>query len=76
MSDLTEDDLVIVLISGGGSSLLSLPAPGVSRQQKLEVIKQLARAGADITELNTVRSVLQSELLSQRQSRYQGRASP
>ena len=63
VSDLTEDDLVIVLISGGGSSLLSLPAPGVSRQQKLEVIKQLARAGADITELNTVRSVLQSELL-------------
>ena len=63
VSDLSEDDLVIVLISGGGSSLLSLPAPGVSRQQKLEVIEQLARAGADITELNTVRSVLQSELL-------------
>ena len=63
VSDLTEDDLVIVLISGGGSSLLSLPAPGVSRQQKLEVIKQLARAGADITELNTVRSVRISELI-------------
>ena len=56
VSHLSSDDLVIVLLSGGGSSLLSLPATGVSRQQKLEVIKQLARAGADITELNTVRS--------------------
>ena len=60
VTDLGQEDLVILLISGGGSSLLSLPAPGVSSQQKLEVIKQLARAGADITELNTVRSV-QSE---------------
>ena len=58
VSHLTEDDLVLVLISGGGSSLLSLPASGVTGQDKREVVRSLARAGADITEVNTIRKSL------------------
>ena len=58
VSGLKKEDLVLVLISGGGSSLLSVPAPGVSSQQKVEVVVSLARAGATITELNTVRKSL------------------
>ena len=48
-------DVVITIISGGGSSLLSVPVAGISLQEKLEVVRLLSRAGADITELNTVR---------------------
>nr|CAH7747373.1 unnamed protein product [Callosobruchus chinensis] len=42
---LTEDDLLIVLISGGGSALLPLPIPPITLQEKHDVIKQLARKG-------------------------------
>nr|CAH7747372.1 unnamed protein product [Callosobruchus chinensis] len=52
---LTEDDLLIVLISGGGSALLPLPIPPITLQEKHDVIKQLARKGATINELNSVR---------------------
>ena len=48
-------DVVITIISGGGSSLLTAPVTGVSIQEKLEVVKLLSKSGADITELNTVR---------------------
>ena len=58
VSDLSEDDVVFVVISGGGSALLPLPIPGVTLKEKQEVICALARAGAGITELNTVRKVL------------------
>jgi glycerate-2-kinase len=50
-----EGDLVICLISGGGSALLPLPAPGISLQEKGRVTELLLRAGATIDELNTVR---------------------
>nr|WP_169569962.1 glycerate kinase [Sneathiella limimaris] len=60
VSDLTEDDLVIVLISGGGSSLLALPADGVSLESKKAVNKALLASGADISEMNTVRKKLSS----------------
>lgn len=52
---LTEDDLVIALISGGGSSLLVLPAPGLTLDDKQAVNRALLRSGATIQEMNCVR---------------------
>jgi len=52
------DDLVICLISGGGSALLPAPIEGVSLADKQAVTRFLSAAGADITELNTVRKAL------------------
>lgn len=52
---LSEKDILLVLISGGGSALLPLPKKGISLQNKLDLIKQLQRKGADIKELNAVR---------------------
>ena len=49
---------MIVLISGGGSSLLPYPVPGLTLNQKQDVIFSLMRSGADIEELNAVRSQL------------------
>lgn len=50
-----EGDLVIALLSGGGSAMISAPVEGVSLEEKAEVSKLLLRAGADIASLNTVR---------------------
>lgn len=55
---LTADDLVLCLISGGGSALLALPAPGVSLEDKRAVGKALLKSGADIAEMNCVRKHL------------------
>jgi hydroxypyruvate reductase len=55
VKDLTEDDLVIALISGGGSSLLTLPAPGLTLEDKQAVNRALLRSGATIHEMNCVR---------------------
>ena len=52
------DDLVLCLISGGGSSLLTLPAPGLTLADKQEVNRALLRSGANIGEMNTVRKHL------------------
>lgn len=52
---LTHDDLVIALISGGGSSLMSLPGGELTLQQKQRINKALLRSGAPISEINTVR---------------------
>lgn len=52
---LTADDLVLCLISGGGSALLSLPGEGISLADKQELNRQLLRCGAGIDEINTVR---------------------
>ena len=49
------DDRVIFLISGGGSALLSAPAPGLSLHQKAEVTDFLVKSGAPIQEINLVR---------------------
>ncbi|XP_041835443.1 glycerate kinase isoform X2 [Melanotaenia boesemani] len=57
-SELTEKDLLLVLISGGGSALLPSPIPPISLQEKLEVTRKLAAAGSTIQELNTVRRAL------------------
>ncbi len=52
------DDLVIALISGGGSALLSLPAPGLSLADKQAVNQALLASGAAIDEMNCVRKHL------------------
>jgi hydroxypyruvate reductase len=52
---LSADDLVICLISGGGSALLSLPAPGITMAEKQAVNKALLASGATISEMNCVR---------------------
>lgn len=49
------NDLVICLISGGGSSLLPLPLPGITLEEKSALTNSLLKAGANIFELNTVR---------------------
>lgn len=48
-------DVLIVLISGGGSALLPLPRPEITLQQKCDIIKRLASSGADINDINRVR---------------------
>jgi hydroxypyruvate reductase len=55
---LTQDDLVLCLISGGGSALLSLPAPGLAFEDKQVINSALLRSGAAIDEMNTVRKHL------------------
>lgn len=55
---LTPQDLLLVLVSGGGSSLLSLPAEGISMADLKQVTKQLLMSGAPIQAMNTVRKHL------------------
>jgi glycerate 2-kinase len=55
VTGLTEDDLVIALISGGGSSLLVAPAPGLTLDDKRAVNAALLASGASIGEMNCVR---------------------
>ncbi|MGE5622929.1 MAG: glycerate kinase type-2 family protein [Bacillota bacterium] len=55
---LTENDLVLCLISGGGSALLALPAPGIALEQKQALNKTLLKSGATIMEMNCVRKHL------------------
>jgi hydroxypyruvate reductase len=52
---LRDEDLVIALISGGGSSLLALPLPGVALADKQQVNRALLVSGATIAEINCVR---------------------
>ncbi|SOZ99335.1 HYDROXYPYRUVATE REDUCTASE OXIDOREDUCTASE PROTEIN; tartrate degradation [Cupriavidus taiwanensis] len=55
---LSADDLVLCLISGGGSALLAAPAPGLTLADKQAVNKALLRSGASIGEMNCVRKHL------------------
>ncbi|GAB1457747.1 hypothetical protein MASR2M48_30550 [Spirochaetota bacterium] len=55
---LGDRDLVIVLVSGGGSSLLCAPAPGISLEDKIAVTRLLLSCGATIHEMNCVRKHL------------------
>ena len=55
---LSGDDLVICLVSGGGSSLLALPAAGLTLGDKQAINRALLRSGADIHEMNCVRKHL------------------
>jgi glycerate 2-kinase len=58
VAGLTENDLVLCLISGGGSSLLALPAEGVTLADKQALNKALLSSGATISEMNCVRKHL------------------
>lgn len=55
---LTQDDLVLCLISGGGSALLTLPAVGLSLAEKQTINQALLKSGANIGEMNCVRKHL------------------
>jgi glycerate 2-kinase len=55
---LTADDLVLCLISGGGSALLTMPAVGITFEEKQAVNKALLNSGAAIDEMNCVRKHL------------------
>lgn len=56
VSGLTEDDLVVALISGGGSSLLPAPAPGLDLEDEQEVNRALLASGAPIGIMNLIRN--------------------
>jgi hydroxypyruvate reductase len=58
LQGLTENDLVLCLISGGGSSLLTLPADGLTLADKQRINKALLNSGANISEMNCVRKHL------------------
>src|SRR5215472_5900407 len=55
VSGLTKDHVVLALISGGGSALLPLPAPGLTLEDKQAINSALLRSGASIDEMNCVR---------------------
>jgi hydroxypyruvate reductase len=55
VGSLREDDLCLAVISGGGSALLPAPVPGISLTDKVQLIRLLSAAGADIRQLNKVR---------------------
>ena len=55
VSRLTADDLVLCLISGGGSALLPLPAAGITLADKQEINRALLKSGATIAEINCIR---------------------
>jgi hydroxypyruvate reductase len=58
LDGLTEDDLVLALISGGGSALMSLPAPVLTLDDKRQVTRALLTSGAPIDAINCVRKHL------------------
>lgn len=58
LEDLTAEDLVLCLLSGGASALLVAPAPGVVLADKQAITKELLRSGAPIAEINCVRKHL------------------
>jgi len=58
VSKLTSNDLCICLLTGGGSALLPAPISGITLQDKIQLTRLLSAAGADIEQLNTVRSQL------------------
>ncbi|KAB2732535.1 glycerate kinase type-2 family protein [Brucella intermedia] len=58
VSGLTEDDLVVALVSGGGSALLPSPPEGLTLQDEIAVNKALLASGAPISAMNAVRKHL------------------
>lgn len=58
VSGLSEDDLVVALISGGGSSLLALPSDGLTLDDEIAVARTLLSSGAPIAAMNNVRTQL------------------
>lgn len=60
VSNLSANDLVVCLISGGGSSLLSMPGEGLNLDNKQQLNRALLKSGANIREMNCVRKHLSS----------------
>ena len=58
VKNLSENDTVLFLVSGGGSALFELPAEGVSLADMKDITSQLLACGADIVEINTIRKHL------------------
>ena len=58
LDDSSDQDLVLCLISGGGSALLTQPTAGLTLPQMQDLTQHLLAAGADITEINTIRKHL------------------
>jgi hydroxypyruvate reductase len=69
---MTPGDLLVVLLSGGGSALMASPADGVTLQDKQDTAHRLMAHGADIHELNTVRKHLSAIKGGQLAARAQG----
>ncbi len=57
VNSLGAQDLVLCLLSGGGSALTTLPPPGITLRDLADLTQQLLRSGADIREINTLRKV-------------------
>ncbi|RUW31216.1 MULTISPECIES: DUF4147 domain-containing protein [unclassified Mesorhizobium] len=57
VSSASPEDLMLLLISGGGSALVCAPAPGISLADKVALNEALVRCGADISEINAVRQI-------------------
>ncbi len=72
-STLGPDDLLIALISGGASALMSKPVPGISMSEKFALVKAVLGCGANIAELNCVRKQI-SAVKGGRLARAAGRA--
>jgi len=72
-STLGPDDLLIALISGGASALMSKPVPGISIEEKFGLVKAVLKCGANIGELNCVRKQI-SAVKGGRLARAAGRA--
>ena len=70
---LKEGDLLIALISGGASALMSKPVPGISIAEKFGLVKAVLKCGANIAELNCVRKQI-SAVKGGRLARAAGRA--
>ncbi len=58
VAQLTADDLLVFLVSGGGSALMAMPADGISLDEKKKINKALLMSGAPIGEMNIVRKHL------------------
>ncbi len=58
VKNLTREDEVVFLISGGGSSLLEMPLSGITLTDMMNITSQLLHSGADIIEINTIRKHL------------------
>lgn len=55
LEGVTEDDLVIFFISGGGSALVEMPIPPITLEDLVTLTEMLLKSGADIHEINTIR---------------------
>ena len=58
VESLREGDRIVLLLSGGGSALFELPAPGIELEDIADLTEQLLSCGADIVEINTIRKRL------------------